>query len=147
MLARCAHALIDAEPTLTKYDTIVGDGDCGTTMERGAREVLRRLESGAMRLDHPSRLFSDLADAVSASMGGTSGILFELFFRKASASLLSTTGGGGGGRRAGGWDRVRRRRRRLPGGRFRRVLLRRREGRIADDARRPPPRVGGHHCR
>ena len=96
VLARCAHALIDAEPTLTKYDTIVGDGDCGTTMERGAREVLRRLESGAMRLDHPSRLFSDLADAVSASMGGTSGILFELFFRKASASLLSTTGGGSG---------------------------------------------------
>jgi dihydroxyacetone kinase len=96
VLARCAHALIDAEPTLTKYDTIVGDGDCGTTMERGAREVLRRLESGAMRLDHPSRLFSDLADAVSASMGGTSGILFELFFRKASASLLSTTGGRAG---------------------------------------------------
>ena len=94
VLARCASALIDAEPTLTRYDTIVGDGDCGTTMERGAREVLRRLGSGAIRLDHPSRMFSDLADAVSASMGGTSGILFELFFRKAGASLSSTGGAG-----------------------------------------------------
>ncbi|KAL3779586.1 hypothetical protein ACHAW5_005419 [Stephanodiscus triporus] len=89
VLRRCAGALIDAEPTLTRYDTIVGDGDCGITMERGAREVLRRLEGGALRVDHPSWLFSDLADAVSASMGGTSGILLELFFRKAATSLLS----------------------------------------------------------
>ncbi|KAL3811386.1 hypothetical protein ACHAXA_000465 [Cyclostephanos tholiformis] len=98
VIVKCAEALIDAEPTLTKFDTIVGDGDCGTTMERGAREVLRRLESGSLRIDHPSRLFSDLADAVSASMGGTSGILLELFFRKAGTSLLMpSTGGGGAG--------------------------------------------------
>lgn len=53
-------------------------------MARGAKEISHRLESKTLRLDHPSKLFSDVADAVSASMGGTSGILLELMFRKAS---------------------------------------------------------------
>ncbi|KAL7534745.1 hypothetical protein ACHAXR_007064 [Thalassiosira sp. AJA248-18] len=91
VLRSCCEALIVAEPLLTKYDTIVGDGDCGITMERGAKEISQRLEAGKLRLEHPSPLFSDLADAVSASMGGTSGILLELMFRKCSTSLLSTT--------------------------------------------------------
>lgn len=29
-------AVIDSEPEVTKYDDIVGDGDCGTTLKRGA---------------------------------------------------------------------------------------------------------------
>jgi dihydroxyacetone kinase len=28
--------LIKAEPEITKYDTIVGDGDCGVGLKRGA---------------------------------------------------------------------------------------------------------------
>ena len=47
------------------------------------------MESKKLRLDHPSKLFSDLADAVSASMGGTSGILLELMFRKAGTTCAS----------------------------------------------------------
>ncbi|KAL7471516.1 hypothetical protein ACHAXS_011803 [Conticribra weissflogii] len=94
IISQCCTALIEAEPTLTKYDTIVGDGDCGITMARGAKEISQRLESKTLRIDHPSLLFSDLADAVSASMGGTSGILLELMFRKASTTLLQTAGEG-----------------------------------------------------
>ncbi len=94
VLAQCAQALSDAEPTLTKYDTIVGDGDCGITMQRGAKEVLSRLESKSLRVDNPVNTFADLADAVSASMGGSSGILLELMFRKASTSLQSVSGDG-----------------------------------------------------
>jgi dihydroxyacetone kinase len=86
-LTRCCLALIAAEPILTKYDTIVGDGDCGMTMERGSREILKRLDNAGLRLHHPSFLFADLADAISSSMGGTSGILLELFFRKAGTYL------------------------------------------------------------
>jgi len=33
--AACS-ALIQAEPEITKYDTIVGDGDCGITLKYGA---------------------------------------------------------------------------------------------------------------
>ena len=93
VLAQCSKALIEAEPLLTKYDTIVGDADCGITMERGAKEITKRLEAGKLQLDHPSLIFADLADAVSASMGGTSGILLELMFRKMSTSLSSSDGG------------------------------------------------------
>jgi dihydroxyacetone kinase len=28
--------LIEAEPDVTRYDTIVGDGDCGIGLKRGA---------------------------------------------------------------------------------------------------------------
>lgn len=82
-----AQALSDEEPLLTKYDTIVGDGDCGITMKRGATEILERLSQKTLGVEHPVTLFSSLADAVSASMGGTSGVLLELMFRKMSTSL------------------------------------------------------------
>jgi triose/dihydroxyacetone kinase / FAD-AMP lyase (cyclizing) len=87
MIHVAAQKLIDQEPTLTKYDTIVGDGDCGITMKRGATELLKRLESGDLKTEHPVSMFAAIADAVSASMGGTSGVLLELMFRKMSSSL------------------------------------------------------------
>ena len=89
MLTAAAKTLVDAEPELTKYDLICGDGDCGLTMKRGGQEVLDRIESGKLDLSHPVPLFASLADAVSASMGGTSGVLLELCFRKMSAFLLT----------------------------------------------------------
>jgi len=89
MLTSAASTLKAAEAKLTEYDLIVGDGDCGLTMERGAKEVLSRIESKELDLSHPVPLFSSLADAVSASMGGTSGVLLELMFRKMSAHLLN----------------------------------------------------------
>ena len=82
-IINAASALRDAEAILTRYDTIVGDGDCGITMKRGAEKVLE----GLIATDHPVTLFASLADAVSASMGGTSGVLLELMFRKMSSTL------------------------------------------------------------
>mmetsp|Transcript_8913 Transcript_8913/g.10315 ORF Transcript_8913/g.10315 Transcript_8913/m.10315 type:complete len:616 (-) Transcript_8913:199-2046(-) len=89
--------LIESESMLTKYDTIVGDGDCGLTMERGAKEILLQLESSKVSTAHPITLFHNLADAVSASMGGTSGVLIELMFRKMSIFLLNSTSATGSG--------------------------------------------------
>ena len=86
-LQAACKSLIESEPMLTKYDTIVGDGDCGMTMERGAREILSRLESKELNTSHPVPFFESLAVAVSASMGGTSGVLLEIMFRKMSSFL------------------------------------------------------------
>mmetsp|Transcript_29563 Transcript_29563/g.48777 ORF Transcript_29563/g.48777 Transcript_29563/m.48777 type:complete len:578 (+) Transcript_29563:220-1953(+) len=83
LMTKAATALAVAEPKLTKYDTIVGDGDCGITMKRGAEKVLE----GGIPTDHPVTFFASLADAVSESMGGTSGFLLELMFRKMSSTL------------------------------------------------------------
>lgn len=91
-LEKACKILISSEPLLTKYDTIVGDGDCGLTMERGAKEILSRLESNVINTSaHPVLLFESLATAVSVSMGGTSGVLLELMFRKMSTFLNSAS--------------------------------------------------------
>ena len=82
-----AQKVITEEPLLTKYDAIVGDGDCGITMKRGASQVLQSAMDGTIPMDHPVHFFAALADAVSKSMGGTSGILLELMFRKIASTL------------------------------------------------------------
>jgi dihydroxyacetone kinase len=89
-ITNACNKLIESEPMLTKYDTIVGDGDCGLTMERGAREILSQLETKNIDTSHPVPLFETLATAISASMGGTSGVLLELMFRKMSTFLNSS---------------------------------------------------------
>lgn len=47
----------------------------------------KRITDGSLSSDHPVSLFAGLADAVSASMGGTSGVLLELMFRKMTSTL------------------------------------------------------------
>jgi dihydroxyacetone kinase len=84
---RATKSLSEEEAKLTKYDTIVGDGDCGITMKRGATEVEDRIKNGTIPTDHPVTMFASIADAVSDSMGGTSGVLLELMFRKMSSTL------------------------------------------------------------
>jgi dihydroxyacetone kinase len=87
MALKAAKSLGDHETILTKYDLIVGDGDCGITMKRGATEVENRINNGSIATYHPVIMFADLADAVSDSMGGTSGVLLELMFRKMASTL------------------------------------------------------------
>eukprot|EP00934_Nitzschia_sp_Nitz4_P007566 Nitzschia sp. Nitz4//scaffold2_size372955//29228//31018//NITZ4_000360-RA/size372955-exonerate_protein2genome-gene-0.235-mRNA-1//1//CDS//3329546587//7556//frame0 len=96
MATVAADKLSAEEPLLTKYDQIVGDGDCGTTMERGANAILEGIQSGTISLDHPVPFFADIASTVSNSMGGTSGALIEVFFRKMSSHLSSCSSIGGG---------------------------------------------------
>ena len=73
-LVQCAMALNDAEPFLAKYNSVENAGNCGITMEQGAREFLQRLDSWELALKHPSLLFSNLANAFSKLMGGASSI-------------------------------------------------------------------------
>lgn len=87
MVTKAAENLSEAESILTQYDLIVGDGDCGITMKRGASELLSRLVNGKIPTDHPVPMFAAMADAVSSSMGGTSGVLIELMLRKMSSTL------------------------------------------------------------
>ncbi|KAG7363453.1 dihydroxyacetone kinase [Nitzschia inconspicua] len=87
MALKASASLGEHEALLTKYDLIVGDGDCGITMKRGATEVEKRINDGSIPTDHPVTMFASLADAVSDSMGGTSGVLIELMFRKMSSTL------------------------------------------------------------
>jgi len=79
-------ALDSAEPQLTAWDQVAGDGDCGITAQRGAVAVKSVAPSLAGK--SASAAYGDLADAVAGSMGGTSGALIEIALRAARVHLL-----------------------------------------------------------
>lgn len=84
-------ALIDAEPTLTELDRVVGDGDLGLSLERGARAVREALGTTSYPLDDPSATLQALGLTLQKALGGTSGALYALLFLRASARLRDLT--------------------------------------------------------
>ncbi|CAM9723326.1 unnamed protein product [Ectocarpus sp. 12 AP-2014] len=84
-----ANALVAAEPELTKWDCIAGDGDCGTTFKRGAEAVLTELEAGRLPTRDLRALLRSLSDSVGESMGGTMGGVLQIFFSAGDAALSS----------------------------------------------------------
>ena len=72
------HSLIAAEPYITKYDTLVGDGDCGLCLKSGSEAILSHLRSGALATD-AAKFVSQIAHVVEDSMDGTSGAIYAIF--------------------------------------------------------------------
>jgi hypothetical protein len=80
-------AVIKAEPTITEYDTIVGDGDCGYTLRDGAKQVLSFIQGKDL-----ARLPETVAELVSdleVNMGGTSGALYCIYLTALAGALAS----------------------------------------------------------
>ncbi|KAI0865816.1 dihydroxyacetone kinase [Xylaria cubensis] len=80
------EALISVEPEVTRFDTVVGDGDCGIGLKRGAEAVLKHLKETRATGD----LVVDVANIVPVienSMDGTSGALFAIFLNALVHSL------------------------------------------------------------
>ncbi|KAL1582434.1 hypothetical protein WHR41_08865 [Cladosporium halotolerans] len=84
--AGCA-AVIKEEPTITEYDTIVGDGDCGYTLRDGAKQVLSFIEG--KDLARLPETVAALVHDLEVNMGGTSGALYCIFLTALAASLAS----------------------------------------------------------
>jgi dihydroxyacetone kinase len=87
VLAAMAAALSSEEANLTKWDLIAGDGDCGITLKRGADALAAALFAETLPFTSGPALLVAIADLVSASTGGTSGVLIEIGLR-AGASVL-----------------------------------------------------------
>ena len=96
------HRLVSMEPELTQYDSICGDGDCGVVMKKGATYVLKDLDAYRVEVNTHVKdtgssesavdlntFFTRLATVLSASMGGTSGVLLELCFRAVASSFAA----------------------------------------------------------
>jgi dihydroxyacetone kinase len=81
------EALISSEPTITEYDTIVGDGDCGYTLRDGAKNVLAFIEDKDLSA-LPETLAALVRD-LEVNMGGTSGALYCIFLTALAASLAT----------------------------------------------------------
>ncbi|CAM9468320.1 unnamed protein product, partial [Phaeothamnion confervicola] len=87
-IAAVAEALKAAEPELTRWDTVAGDGDCGITFMRGAEWLLNQ----AWLLLPPTdlaALLGALGSGLGAAMGGTSGAIIEIFFAAGQAAVRS----------------------------------------------------------
>ncbi|KAI1825565.1 dihydroxyacetone kinase [Xylaria intraflava] len=86
------EALISVEPEVTRFDTVVGDGDCGIGLKRGAEAVLEHLNETKATGD----LVVDVANIVPVienSMDGTSGALFAIFLNALVHSLRALSPG------------------------------------------------------
>ena len=81
--------VIKEEPTITEYDTIVGDGDCGYTLRDGAKQVLSFI--GNADLSELASTLSDLIDDLEVNMGGTSGALYCIFLSSLAQNLQDST--------------------------------------------------------
>ncbi|KAL2889356.1 Dihydroxyacetone kinase 1 [Ceratocystis lukuohia] len=84
--------LVESEPEVTKYDTIVGDGDCGTGLKRGAEAVLEHINKVGLTGDAVVDL-AGIVPVVEMSMDGTSGALFAIFLNSLTASLRNQPAG------------------------------------------------------
>ena len=84
LVSRACDILIAAEGKLNALDARVGDGDTGSTVATAARHLQAALPlMPLVRLDH---FFAATSEALSRSMGGSSGVLLAIFFASASQS-------------------------------------------------------------
>lgn len=83
VLSKVCHAIIDIEAELNHLDSIVGDGDTGSTFAAGARKVLAQLEAKQLPLQDKAKLMTTIADCLTSVMGGSSGVLLSIMFTAA----------------------------------------------------------------
>jgi len=78
-------ALQKAEHELTELDSVVGDGDIGLSLARGARGV----EAALPEVDkkHPAAALQAIASVLRRELGGTSGPLYAAFVVRAASHL------------------------------------------------------------
>ena len=87
-LLAATKSLIDAAPRLTEMDRVVGDGDLGISLARGAEAVRSSLPM--YPLDDPATTFHALSLTLQKALGGSSGPFYAVFFLRASGCLRSS---------------------------------------------------------
>ncbi|KAJ9115161.1 hypothetical protein QFC24_007072 [Naganishia onofrii] len=90
--AACKN-VIAAEPEITQFDTIAGDGDCGLCLKSGAEEILRLADDTDNGLDSTDVINSvlALAQAMERKMDGTSGALYSIWTNALAAGFATST--------------------------------------------------------
>ncbi|WP_422924064.1 glycerone kinase [Singulisphaera sp. PoT] len=84
-IVAAAEAVIAEAPRLTELDQVVGDGDLGINLERGARAILDDLDR--LPCDAPAETLHQVGLTLQRVLGGTSGALYGVFFLRASSKL------------------------------------------------------------
>lgn len=87
---RSCRAIMDSEQELTEMDRVVGDGDLGTNLARGARAILQELER--IPADSPGELLQALGTVAQDVIGGSSGPLYGILLLRAGTTLTRKPG-------------------------------------------------------
>ncbi|GAA6061035.1 hypothetical protein JCM10212_004609 [Sporobolomyces blumeae] len=90
-LASIENALkkvIAAEPEITKYDTIAGDGDAGLTLKAGAEGILDAISQNKVTDADVVQAMVSISAVVERDMGGTSGGLYAILLSGLSKGLV-----------------------------------------------------------
>ncbi|KAF2966054.1 hypothetical protein GQX73_g7495 [Xylaria multiplex] len=88
MLRTACNKLIEAEPDLTRWDTVMGDGDCGETLKQGALYLLKALDAGVASDGSVGAVLQELEEILEGKMGGTLGGILGIFFVSLRAALV-----------------------------------------------------------
>ncbi|KAF0320322.1 dihydroxyacetone kinase [Colletotrichum asianum] len=86
-LTSALNHVIAAEPEVTKYDTLVGDGDCGLCLKTSAQAVLAYINQQQSLETDAGKLVDYIARVVEANMDGTSGALYAIFLNALAHGL------------------------------------------------------------
>ncbi|KAI9743846.1 MAG: hypothetical protein M1818_002580 [Claussenomyces sp. TS43310] len=92
-LTSALQRVIDAEPDITEYDTVVGDGDCGIGLKRGAESILKLISSTQLSGDIVVDL-GNIVQVVENNMDGTSGALYAIFLNALVHALREESSAG-----------------------------------------------------
>ncbi|KAI1283860.1 dihydroxyacetone kinase [Xylaria sp. FL0933] len=88
MLRIACNKLIEAEPDLTRWDTVMGDGDCGETLKQGALCLLEALDAGLAKNGSIGAVLQELEEILEGKMGGTLGGILGIFFVSLRTALV-----------------------------------------------------------
>ncbi|KAI5451888.1 hypothetical protein NCC49_001190 [Naganishia albida] len=92
--AACEN-VIAAEPEITQFDTIAGDGDCGLCLKAGAEEILSVLKNDGLDSADVINSILALARAMERKMDGTSGALYSIWTNALAAGFAPSTSADG----------------------------------------------------
>lgn len=79
--------VIAAEPDITRYDTVVGDGDCGIGLRRGAEGILSMISSSQLDTSDAAVFLERIIGSVETNMDGTSGAIYAIFLNALATGL------------------------------------------------------------
>ncbi|KAJ7542479.1 hypothetical protein O6H91_10G108400 [Diphasiastrum complanatum] len=86
-----AEAIVALKDALNDWDSQVGDGDCGTTLSKGAIAILEDMKQ-CYPLNDPVETINEVGASIGRAMGGTSGVLYRIFFKAAYVQLKENSG-------------------------------------------------------
>ncbi|KAK4799510.1 hypothetical protein SAY86_024875 [Trapa natans] len=81
-----AREIINLKDSLNEWDSKAGDGDCGSTMYKGATAILEDLKTN-YPLNSAAETVNEIGNSIRRAMGGTSGIIYNILCKAAYSSL------------------------------------------------------------